>query len=191
MRKGPLIVIILGRPGSGKGTQVDLLRKELGLDYISSGELLRSRKEKKDFTGREIANVIDRGGLIPTPVIFKLWLDRLEEFKLSKQFKGLAMEGSPRKILEAYLMEETLVWYGWDKNIKIFWIDISAKESISRLLRRNRKDDTLSGIKKRLSWFESEVRPVIKYYQKKRGVIKINGEQDQIKVSQDIFKHLK
>ena len=82
--KKPLIIIVLGKSGSGKGTQAELLKEKLGLDYIGSGDLLRARAKKKDFTGKEIAKILAAGALIPTPAIFKLWLDRVEELKTKK-----------------------------------------------------------------------------------------------------------
>ncbi|MDO9313207.1 MAG: nucleoside monophosphate kinase, partial [Burkholderiaceae bacterium] len=70
----PIIIIFLGKPGSGKGTQAELLGGKLRLDYVGSGDLLRSRKTKEDFTGKKLKKIVDTGGLVPTPVIFKLWL---------------------------------------------------------------------------------------------------------------------
>ncbi len=216
-----LIIIILGPPGSGKGTQAEFLRKKFSLDYVGSGDLLRKRKIEKDFTGRKIAQVIDKGGLIPTPVIFKLWLDKFEELKKKKLFRGFVMDGSPRKIFEAYLIEEILEWYGWDKNLKVILINISPKEAIRRLIKRKicekcgkiilptqslkeikkcpicggkiikRGDDTAAGVKRRLAWFQTEVQPVINYYQRTGRLIKINGEQSVENVFKDILKALK
>ena len=218
--KKPLVVIFLGKPGSGKGTQAELLGKKLGLDCVGSGDLLRERKEKKDFTGEKLSIVVDTGGLTPTPVIFKLWLDKFEELKAKKNLKGFVMDGSPRKILEAYLIDEALEWYEWDKNVKIMLIDISDKEVIWRLTKRRickkceeifpylgkfrdikkcpkcggelikRVDDTVSGVKNRLAWFTTDVQPVINYYRKTGRLIKINGEQSIEDVFKDIFKLL-
>jgi len=70
MQDNPSIIIFLGKSGCGKGTQVELLRKKAGLDYLGSGELLRERKKIDDFTGRKISQVIDNGGIVATPVIF-------------------------------------------------------------------------------------------------------------------------
>jgi len=189
--KSPLIIIFLGRSGSGKGTQAKLLEKKLKLELISSGDLLRNRKQENDFTGNKIASVIDKGGIVLTPVIFKLWLDKFEILKKKKSFKGFIFEGSPRKILEAFLLNETLEWFEWGENIKIILIDISPKEAIARLLKRGREDDTILGIKKRLKWFKTNVWPVINFYKKTKKLIKINGEQSVENVFNDILKKLK
>jgi len=216
--KKPLVIIFLGKPGSGKGTQAELLGGKLGLDYVGSGDLLRGRKTKKDFTGTKLQKVVDTGGLVPTPVIFKLWLDKFEDFKKKKNLKGFIMDGSPRKIFEAYLIDEALEWYEWDKNVKVMLIDISNKEAIWRLTKRRickkcgeivpyigkfremkncpkckgeliqRADDTVTGVKNRLNWFKTDVQPVIYYYRKTGRLIKINGEQSIEDVFRDILK---
>ncbi len=219
--KKPLVVIFLGKQGSGKGTQAELFGKKLDLSYIGSGDLLRERKKERDFTGIRTKNVVNTGGLIPTPVIFKLWLDKFEELKKKKNLKGFIMDGSPRKILEAYLIDEALQWYEWDKNIRVILIDISNKEAIRRLTKRRickkcgkvipyigkfreikdcpkcggrlikRTDDTVAGVKSRLNWFKTDVQPVINYYRKTGRLIEINGEQSIEDVFKDTLKKLK
>jgi len=218
--KKPLIIIILGAQGSGKGTQTKFLMEKFGLEYIGSGDLLRARRKKKDFTGIKTGQVIDAGIRIHTPVIFKLWMDKMEEFKNKPRFKGLIMDGSPRTVMEAEMFELALDWYGWHKNKKVIYIDISLKEAIWRLTKRRmckkcgrimpfvgefrkmkrcdkcggelytRKDDNEKAIRKRLGWYQKEVMPVINYYKKRGELIKINGEQPIEKVFKDILKAL-
>jgi len=221
MKPSKLIIILFGKSGSGKGTQAELLQKKFGLEYIGSGDLLRARAKKEDFTGRKIAQILITGDLIPTPVIFKLWLDKTEELKNKKNLRGLVMDGNPRKILEAYLIDQTLDWYGWDKNVKIFLVDISDKEAIWRLTKRRickkckeiipfvgsfrkikkcpecggqlvqRNDDTIEAVKKRLSWFKTDVQPIVNYYRQAGRLIKINGEQSIEAVFQDILNKIR
>lgn len=189
--KRPLIVILLGRSGSGKGTQAQLLGKKLGLDYVDSGTLLRKRKKRKDFTGKKIAQTIDNGGLVSTPIIFRLWMAKFEDLKKKKNFRGIVTGGSPRKLVEALLIDEALQWYEWDKNVKAVLIDISSKEAISRLAKRAREDDTIAGINKRLKWFQTNVVPVINFYRKTKRFIKVNGGQTVENVFKDILKTIK
>jgi len=215
------IVIFLGKSGSGKGTQAKLLQKELGFDYIGSGDLLRDRTKKKDFTGKKIAKILFKGKLIPMPAIFKLWLDKIEELKNKKKLKGFIMDGNPRRITEAYLIDEALEFYEWDKNVKIMLIHISDREAVWRLTKRRickkckkiipfvgqfrkikkcpkcngqligRSDDTIKAVKNRLKWFKTEVQPIINYYRKTGRLIKINGEQPIEDVFKDILKAIK
>ena len=220
-KKNPLIIILLGPQGSGKGTQTELLMKKFGLEYIGSGVLLRARKKKKDFTGIKTGQVIDQGLRIHIPVIFKLWMDKMEEFKKNPQFKGMIIEGSPRTVMEAEMFELALDWYEWHKNKKVIYIDISMKEAVWRLTRRRmcrqcgrimpfvgkyramkkcdqcggelytRKDDNEKAIRKRLGWYKKEVIPVINYYKKRGELIKINGEQSIEDAFKDVLKAIK
>ncbi len=84
-KKNPLIIILLGKSGSGKGTQAELLQKKFSLEYIGSGDLLRTRGKRKDFTGKKLTKALIKGELAPTSVIFKLWLDKTEELKNKKK----------------------------------------------------------------------------------------------------------
>jgi len=216
-----LIVILLGPPGSGKGTQVRFLQKKFRLKHIGSGNLLRARKEKRDFTGRKIAQYIDNGRRAPTPVIFKMWMDEMELFKKDPKLRGFIMDGSPRSLYEAEMLEKALEWYEWSENKKVIFIKISPKESIWRLTRRRmckkcgrnipcigefqklkkcdecggrlirRADDTMKGVRERLRWFKTDVQPSINYYRKRGELIEINGEQSIEDVSKDILKALK
>lgn len=213
----PLIVIFLGKPGAGKDTQMELLKEKMGLDFVNSGDLLRERKKINNFTGNKISQVMDNGGLILTPVIFKLWIDKFEELKNRGDVKGLIIDGSPRKIKEAYLIDEALEWYEWDKNVKVLLIDISDEEAIERIGKRRycaqckeiyiydgkmdkcakcggelikRLDDDITGVKKRLEWFKEEVEPVINFYKETSRLAVVNGKQPIEKVFEDILKVL-
>lgn len=213
------IIILLGKSGSGKGTQAELLQEKFNLDYIGSGDLLRARAKNNDFTGKNLGKVLNGGGLAPTAVILKLWLDRAEQLKNKKNLKGFIMDGNPRKILEAYLIDEALNWYKWDA--KIFLVDISDKEAVWRLTKRRicqkcknilpfvgefrkmnkcpecggqlitRSDDKIKSVKNRLAWFKKDVQPIINYYKKTGRLVKVNGEQPIEKVFKDILKQIK
>lgn len=193
-QKNPFVLCVLGKAGAGKGTQVDLLRERLDLNYIGSGELLRSRKKEDDFTGKKIANCIDKGGLVLTPVVFFLWMKELEKIKKLENKKGILIDGSPRKILEAYLLDEAVDWYDWLNNFKVILIDISDEESQKRIKERakieGREDDDMNGLKARLDWYKEEVMPVIDYYEKKGRLVRINGEQSIENVYNEIIQKL-
>jgi adenylate kinase len=220
MEKSPLILILLGKSGSGKGTQVDLLKDKLNLDFLGTGALLRERKKVGDFSANKIADVIDNGGIVPPPVVFKLWMDKFEGFKnKGDEFRGVILDGSPRKILEAKLMDDALGWFDWDKRVKIMLIDISDEEAINRIAKRkicpkcgaiavvsgtNEKDicsvcgevlmarpeDTIEGTQKRLEWFREEVRETVDHYDSMGRLIRINGEQSVEGVFNDIMKEI-
>lgn len=186
------IIILLGKSGSGKGTQAELLQKFLGLEHISTGVLLRKRMQKNDFLGRGIARILEKGGLIPTPIVFHMWLHALESLRESKKAKGLVLEGSPRKLYEAWMLKETLDFYDLGHNVHVFHIAISDREAIKRLLKRGRAiDDQMKAIKNRLTWFKKEVVPAISFYKKEGILSEINGEQSIENVHKEILRKLK
>lgn len=219
--KKPLSIIIFGRAGSGKGTQADLLAKKFKLEHFSSGYALRKRQKVGDFTGNKLKKVMNQGKWVPESTIIKIWLDKMEELKNKKSFNGWIYDGGPRFMLEGQLLEVALEWYEWQKNTKLILIDISKKEAFHRLTKRRqckkckelipwlgkfkkikkchkcggeliyRLDDKMEAINKRLTEFKKNSLPVIHYYKKKHGLIKINGEQSIENVFKDVLRAVK
>ncbi len=185
----PKVIFFLGRPGSGKGTQVKLLIEKTGLYPISGGDLLRKRAEEDDFIGQKIREILSEGGLIPTPIVFSLWMPLLLELK-EKGVKGVVFEGNPRKICEAYMLEELFEMFGWDKP-KALYLKISEEEAHKRLEKRGRDDDNKEEIEERLKWFQGNVQPVIDYYSQKRDLIEIKGEQSVKEVEKEVEEKTK
>lgn len=184
-------ISLLGKPGSGKGTQAELLEKKFPFEHISTGELLRERARKHDFIAKRLRAIMETGGLVPTPSVFQLWMPRLEHLRKQRTFKGLVFDGSPRKLYEAQMLDELLLLYGWDRDFKVLHIRISDKESLKRLLKRGRSDDDKKDILYRLKVFKKEVVPAIAYYTTKREVVEINGEQSIEDVHKEILRKLK
>ncbi len=179
------IISIIGRPGCGKGTQIGILKKRNGFSVINTGEMLRKRAEKEDFIGGKIKASLKRGGLIPTPLVFYLWMPRLIEFH-KKQVKGVLFDGNPRKLYEAHMLDEVMDMFGWQNNFCACYIKVSEKEAQLRLGKRGRSDDNKEEIKERLRWFKKEVNPVINYYKKKGVLLEINGEQSVEEVDREL-----
>ena len=220
-KNSKMIIVLLGRPGSGKGTQAKLLMKKFELEYFGSGDALRKRRKIKDFTSKKLFEVMTKGELVPSFIVSNLWIAKLEDYCKRQRLRGAILDGIPRRVIEAEFLDEALNWYGWQKQAKIFLIDISKKESFHRLTKRRmctkcgrlipwlgefkkikvcdkcgsklitRRDDSRQAIQKRLSEFEKEVKKVIRRYQKQGKLIKINGEQSIENVFKDILKTLK
>lgn len=220
MKSKPLIIILLGPPGSGKGTQAKLICRKFKLDYFGSGEALRERAKIKDFTGKKIEKILKAGKWMEESVIIKIWLDKFEQIKRKKNFRGLVYDGGPRKLLEAKLLTIALRWYEWDKNVKVIYIKVSFREAFERLIKRRqckvcreiipwidqykkikncpkcggklifRTDDKPSAIKKRFSEFRKYTLPTLRYLKTLYPTIEINGEQSIENVFRDIEKNL-
>ncbi len=217
--KQPQIIILLGRSGCGKGTQAKLLMKEFSSDYLGSGALLRERSKQSDFTGKKLKQVMDKGDLVPTPVMFRLWADKIAKMREKVGKKGLIIDGSPRSLLEAKLMNSAFKWYEWD-NVKVILLDISEQEAFSRLTNRRickdcgrlipwvgefkdlkkcdkcggeletRFDDKPEAIQARLDYYKKDVQPAVDYYEEQGRLIKVDGGQSIDNVYKEIIQCL-
>ncbi|MAF20761.1 MAG: hypothetical protein CMI55_03710 [Parcubacteria group bacterium] len=183
--QNPKIIILLGRSGSGKGTQAKLLIEEFGLSYISSGKLLRARAQQDDFTGKNLKKVLDRGDRAPSFLIFQIWSQTISSMREKINKNGLVIDGSPRTLSEAELIDELLQWYQW-LDIRVILLDISEQEAFDRLTKRYRSDDKPEAIKERLAFYRKDVEPAIDHYEKQGRLIKINGEKPIEHVYHDI-----
>ena len=123
-----MVITFIGPSGCGKGTQSKLLEKEFGFAYIGSGDLLRRRAKEDDFTGRKIKEIINQGQLVSSLVIAGLWEQEMERIKNLPQFLGLIIDGSPRSLFEAKLLDSGLSWYEWQGKHKVIYLNISYEE---------------------------------------------------------------
>ena len=208
-------IIFLGRSGSGKGTQAELLMKKFTLVNIDTGDILRKLTKRKDKFGKIVLKTISYGKLVPIWLVIYCWLDQL--LKIPSK-KGIIMEGSPRQLEEAKILEEVFSWLGRE-NFKVVYLRTSAKEVMQRLLLRRicskcgrefslnftpnlkkcshcggklirRKDDYPRAIKNRMLFFQKKILPVINYFRKKKIVIEINGEGSVEQIHKRILKKL-
>lgn len=181
-------LIILGAPGSGKGTQADLLAKEFNLVHLSSGQLLREEAEAKTPKGKIIAGLLGHGKLLP----FETVLDLLGPALLSAQ-AGFILDGTPRNLSQTdplnYLFSENKI-----KIDKVIYLDIPIEEGIKRIMKRaeieHRSDDNYDSAKTRMETYQTETLPVIDYYQKQGLLLKIDGTPDIQSISTDIVTRL-
>ena len=182
------LIILLGKSGSGKGTQASLLAKKFHFEHVSTGNLLRARAKKKDFIGRRIQEILDVGGLM-TSIVISLWIHEFERWR-KRKVNGVILEGSPRKVYEAYALDDTLDFYGLAKDMRVVHLDISDREALKRLLLRGRSDDKVRSVKERLKWFRKEVKPVIAFYKRQGLLIEVNGERPIQTIHKDIVRKL-
>lgn len=186
MNNKPLNFILIGRSGSGKGTQAALLAKNLkDLVHISTGQLMRNLAEKDTDVGTRIKKILAEGGLPFDDMATTLWMREIA-FSVKKN-QGIICDGFPRRINEAQNLNRFFEWLGRDKNTRVLEIDISREEAFIRLKKRARDiDDTDQAITSRLSYFENKVVPVINFYKERGQLIHINGEQ----LIEDVFKEI-
>lgn len=150
---------------------------------------MRQRAQESDATGRVLQHVLAHGLLVPTPIVFSLWMPILEQ-AADKGIPGIIFDGNPRKLYEAHMLEEVLEMYGWKDAFRAVHIQVSEEEARSRMEARARADDTPASIEERLSWFRSEVQPVLAYYRERGVLAEVNGEQEPDAVFRDLTREL-
>lgn len=190
----PHVFLLIGRSGCGKGTQAKLLIKYLRNNnlgetlYIYTGEKLRNFTEKEEtFSARTAKIKMKAGDLLPSFLAVWLWSGSLIEEV--DENNNIIMDGSPRTLLEAMMIDDAMEFYNRSKVTPIF-LETSEDWSTQRLLERGRSDDSLKSIKERLAYFEESVMPVIDYYDgtSKHRLMRISGEQSVEDVHREILK---
>lgn len=177
-----LNIIIFGAPGSGKGTQSELMIAKYGLDYISTGNVLREAIKEDNELGKTAKDYIDRGQLVPDELIIQLIDQFLDE---KKDSKGVIFDGFPRTIPQAKALKELLTERGTDISI-LLDLQVEDEELINRLLERGkvsgRSDDNLETIKSRLDVYHTQTAPLATYYisESKHAAIKGIGTIEDI-----------
>ena len=127
-----MIIIMLGAPGTGKGTVGKLLSEELGIVHISSGEIFRNYIKKHDELGKKAEEYISKGNLVPDNLTIDLVGKRLEEPDTEK---GMILDGFPRNINQAKALKEKLEKQG-KKITATIELNLSDKEIINRITKR-------------------------------------------------------
>jgi len=200
MRVSKIAIILLGRPGSGKDTQAELLAEKFGLISLVSSKLLErafsgSKRtvtlEGKIYDVAKEHRHMHGGTLVNFNFVSNLVNDEIR--RVARSGKGLIMSASPRSKTEAK-KELPLLHKLYGDKVFIFHVYISPREVYVRNLKRHRKDlpelDTREIIKKRLDAFNRYTLPVIRKLEREKKIIEINGEQKIMKIHKDILKIL-
>lgn len=167
----PHAFMFMGRPGAGKGTQAQLLIETLAkkdpnrkVIHIETGAEFRKFNEGPSYTSKLGKQIVDTGGLMPVFMTVYLWGSALVE-----RFTGqehLIFDGTPRKLLEAQLVEGVFPFYGIKADL--IYLDVHHDESKKRLLLRGklqgRKDDAEEAIERRKIAYDKEVHPTVEYF---------------------------
>ncbi|MFQ6072589.1 MAG: adenylate kinase [Methanosarcinales archaeon] len=202
-------IVLLGPPGSGKGTQAEKINKKYNIPHISTGDILRENIKKNTELGRLAKSYMDKGELVPDSLLIDLIKERLNQ---SDCLQGYILDGYPRTIPQASALEKI------NKKLDIVLnISVSDEELIKRLSGRRickqcgasyhiifnppikngicdlcggdlyqRDDDSEVAIKNRLKVYKKQTQPLIDYYSKKKLLVTINGENEILKIFEDI-----
>ena len=180
-------IVIFGAPGSGKGTQSDKLIEKYGLQYISTGDVLRAEIKNGTELGRTAKQYIDQGQLIPDELMVSILASVYDGF--GRGHKGVIFDGFPRTIPQAEALKTMLADRG-DKVAAMIELGVPEEELMKRLLLRGqmsgRADDNEETIKKRLVVYHQQTQPLIEWYKKEEIHHHIDGLGEQNRIFQDI-----
>ena len=206
-------IIVLGPPGSGKGTQSKKLTKELGMDYFSTGDFARKMAEYNP----RIKNIVEGGGLIPEEEMTRYVYKYLEEN--FDDVTNILFDGFPRFVSQYGFLTKWLKEKGSEKIITIS-LDLDDDVVTERLSSRRicedcgkeynlvtnppksetcecggklitRADDNPESIKERLAVYKENVEPLIKHVEDEGNLIKINGDRPIEVITKDILERIK
>lgn len=194
-------IVILGPPGSGKGTQASRIAREYGLAHLSTGDMLRDAVARKTELGLEAESYMKRGLLVSDEIVFGLLGEALEAAKKT----GWILDGFPRNLLQAEMLTRLLEERGETIDF-VLDIEVDFELIVRRLSKRRvcpackavynldtiktkvegkcdkcggplvkRPDDEEETVRRRLAVYREQTAPVIDYYKKRGGLVTVNG----------------
>lgn len=211
-------IILLGAPGSGKGTQAEKLVTNQGFVQLSTGDLMRKEMQENTSLGKECKKYIDQGNLVPDKLVNQM----VENYLVNTRSDNLIFDGYPRTLDQATALDEMLKKLGKEID-KVFYIQVSDEVIIDRISNRlvcptckrsynlvsrppktpgicdydgtklvHRSDDEPQKVMIRLREYEKNTKPLVDYYHDIEKVIKIPGHDSDANIAyQQILEGLK
>jgi adenylate kinase len=171
-----VITILFGPPGSGKGTQAEIISERFSLPHVSTGQMLRDEVDAGTELGREVGPIMESGGLIPDDMMVRIIEHRLSEPDAQQ---GVLLDGFPRTVPQAKELDDMLERTGREIGVVLFF-DVPEDELRKRIAHRSdidhRADDTPEAFVKRMREYEAKTAPVLDYYEERGTRIEfVNG----------------
>jgi len=209
--------VLLGAPGSGKGTQAGIIADRLGIAHIASGDLFRDAASRGDEIGGQAKYYMERGLLVPDEITIRMILERIDNADCAK---GFILDGFPRTLDQAKALDVALKERG-EAIDKVIYISVATDELVRRLSGRSickscqtpyhevssppkvagicdlcggelyrRPDDLPQTVRKRIEVYFTETAPLIDYYRKVAKLVEIRGEGEIEKISDRLIDAL-
>jgi adenylate kinase len=177
-----MLIVFIGPPGAGKGTQSKRLIDYLEIPHLSTGELLREAKAKGTPLGQLASQYMDQGRLVPDPLVLAMVGEKLQEQQFAK---GCLFDGFPRTLQQARSLDESLEQRGTPLSMALE-MRADENELIARMLRRasaeRRVDDNPQTITHRMEVYRQQTAPLLDYY-RFRGILSVidaMGSPDEV-----------
>lgn len=214
-----MIIIMLGAPGTGKGTVASLLQEKLGIKQVSTGDIFRKNMKEGTPLGKLAEKYIGRGQLVPDDVTIKIVEDRLNESDVQN---GVILDGFPRTVRQAEELDKILASKG-QKVDKVINLETPDEEIIERIVNRRvcsnqeckavynlvlnppkkegicdrcgselikRKDDTEETVRERLTTYFKQTSPLVEYYEKQGNLLTETVSKEINKLGKDVAEEV-
>ena len=206
----PPVVMVMGPPGSGKGTQAQAALERFGMERIETGALIRSMRDDPSPLARRVTELYDAGRLSPPPLIAEFVIREVR--RILQSGKGIVFDGSPRTLAEAELLLAALKEDHVER-ILVVVLDVPKPETVERVLQRwicvdctrpisspstpeacracggkftRRPDDTADVMENRWEEFTFRTLPVIEYFERRGLAVRVNGSRPIPEVTKDV-----
>jgi len=210
-------LILLGAPGSGKGTQAKNIAEKVGITHVASGDIFRAAATRGDELGKQAKSYMDKGLLVPDEITIKMILERIAAPDCAK---GVMLDGFPRTLEQAKALDKALKQKKQAID-RVFYINVTTDELVRRLGGRficrkcqapyhkvssppkvagkcdkcsgelyQRADDTPETVGKRIDVYTKETAPLIDYYKKSKKLVEIKGEGNIDDITKNIVAAL-
>jgi adenylate kinase len=176
-RTGGMRLVILGRQGSGKGTQSTRIVENFGLVHVSTGDMLRAAVSAGSGLGAKAKAIMDAGDLVPDDLMNEIVAERLSQPDVVAH--GVLLDGFPRTTTQAAELEAMLGDGGVDAAINL---DVPVQAVTERMLARGRADDTAEAIARRLELYENQTAPLLEWFDERGVLHTVDGIGDEHEV---------
>ena len=167
-------LIIIGAPGSGKGTQAKLIQKHFGLRHFSTGAQIRQEIAAGTEVGLQAKDCVEKGQLVPDDLI-----NKIVEVAILEDHEGIIFDGYPRSIVQEETLDQLLSKHREAPIRAFIYLDVRKELLLERVLERGkisgRADDTAEVFEERYQAYLAETEPLVESYRKKGILVEVDG----------------